>query len=403
MLARPTQAVCPPPLSLRLVTDRAGLDDLAAAWEELRASSNTPEPMLSANWLRTWWRIYGEGTGRRLCVGLFLDGDRLLGLAPLQARRVWHHRVLPLRRLEFLGADVDENDGVCSEYLNLLARTGHEEQVARAFATAVAQGRFGPWDELVLSRMDGSGAAPVQLAESFARHGLTSVVTTTSGAPFLRLPPTWDDYIANLPSRKRRFLLKSLSQFDDWAGDDARFLEVHDATDLETGRRILADLHQQRWHGTDQPGAFSSPRFEAFHQQHMRDLLDDGKLELFWLEVRGQPIAAHYNFIANDKTYYYQSGRRMDLPTGVNPGTIIMVRALKNAMARGAREFDFLADPSQFKAQFTTTIRPLVQLRVTHGSFLSRAAARRHRANARPLARARQFVRRLAHSPRLTP
>jgi len=59
--------------------------------------------------------IYGRG--RELRVGLFHDGDRLVGVAPLCRRRFWHRPGIPMRRLEFLGGDDNEDDGVCSEYL----------------------------------------------------------------------------------------------------------------------------------------------------------------------------------------------------------------------------------------------------------------------------------------------
>src|SRR5207244_912246 len=98
-------------------------------WLDLLHRSGTNEPMLSPLWLLTWWRHYGAH--RQLSVGLFHDGDRLVGLAPLQRRRYWHRPGLPFRRLEMLGADVDEQDGVCSDYLNILAEGGQEERVAR--------------------------------------------------------------------------------------------------------------------------------------------------------------------------------------------------------------------------------------------------------------------------------
>lgn len=352
-----------PRLDFRLVTDFPALEGLASGWEELLSQSASAEPMLSPAWLLTWWRIYGEATGRALRVGLFHEGDRLVGLALLHARRAWHRRLIPLRRLEFLGADVDEKDGVCSEYLNVVARSGYEASVADAFADAVSQGRFGRWDELLLPALDGSGALTDLLAEAFRRRRYFVDVTQTSSAPYLALPATWEEYLHAVPSRKRHFLQKNLREFEQWAGA-ACFHEVRTFAELEKGQRLLKELHQHRWEKDAEPGAFSSPRFCAFHDAFMRQLLERGQLELFWLEVRGQPIAAHYNFLANGKTYFYQSGRRTDVPPKVSPGVIIMIRAIQNAIGRGAREFDFLAGPSQFKLQFTQTTRPLVQLRV---------------------------------------
>ena len=59
-------------------------------WDDLLRRSGTNEPTLSPLWLLTWWRTYGQGTGRKLRVGLVHQDGRLVGLVPLLGRRVWH-------------------------------------------------------------------------------------------------------------------------------------------------------------------------------------------------------------------------------------------------------------------------------------------------------------------------
>src|SRR5262249_8004158 len=107
---------------LTLVKDRAALDGLRPCWEQLLDESAASEPAQHPDWLLPWLDIYGAG--RELCVGLFRAGAEPIGLAPLSKRRVWYRPGIPFRRLEFLGADVAEGDGVCSEYLNVIAQAG---------------------------------------------------------------------------------------------------------------------------------------------------------------------------------------------------------------------------------------------------------------------------------------
>src|SRR5947209_17025046 len=103
-----------PPLTCAVLSDPAEVEDLRADWLDLLRRSAANEAMLGPTWLLTWWRVYGAGTGRALRVGVFREGGRLVGLAPLTARRFRHRPCIPFRRLEPLGADVDEGDGVCS-------------------------------------------------------------------------------------------------------------------------------------------------------------------------------------------------------------------------------------------------------------------------------------------------
>ena len=174
-------------LRLRLVRDPGELEALRGDWLKLLERSATNEPMLSPLWLLSWWRAYGQH--RQLAVGLFYDGDHLAGLAPLQRRRYWYRPGIPFRRLEWLGADVDEQDGVCSEYLNVIASVGDEARVARAFAASVAGGAFGRWDEVVLPAMaaDGPMTGPLVAAFQEAGFALPKPLIPVHGKPMIQV------------------------------------------------------------------------------------------------------------------------------------------------------------------------------------------------------------------------
>ncbi len=388
-----------PPLSFRRIREPVELEALALDWQALLRDSASEEPMLGPDWLLPWWSVYGAGSGRDLCVGLFYEGERLIGLAPLCGRRHWHRPGIPLRRLEFLGADVAEGDGVCSEYLNLIAASGQEERVAHAFARELLRGSFGRWHELVLTALDGEGPMPELLLEAFAARGYRGERQVTMESPYLQLPASWDEYVRGcLNKDKRRHLLRALREFESWAGGDWQIEHVREPGELARGQAILHELHNQRWQAEGCAGAFQKPRFVSFHNEYMPRLLERGGLELFWLTVRGQPVAAHYQIVANGKIYFYQCGRRLDVPHRVKPGTFLLAQALRRAIERGVREFDFLGGEARYKRELTRTSRPLLQLRFAHGgprewlragADTTLAWARRVRQHLRPARRGR--------------
>ena len=92
-------------LRLQVLRDVQALENVRPEWTALLEHSASDEAMLTPDWLLTWWRVYGAG--RELRVGLFFDGDRLVGLAPLCMRKHWRFPGLPSRRLEPLGSDYD--------------------------------------------------------------------------------------------------------------------------------------------------------------------------------------------------------------------------------------------------------------------------------------------------------
>lgn len=355
-------------LTHTVVRTTSELDALAPAWADLLARSACNEPMLSPTWLRAWWRIFGPLGRRELCCVLFHEHDRLVGLAPLLRRTHWYRPGLPYRRIEPLGAGEREADAICSDYLNVIVERGYEPDVARSLAQSLLAGCLGPWDEFLVPMMDGDGPMPGLLAQAFRSEGVTAELTATGAAPYASLPATWEQYLANLPKKKRYYVLRAERDFLTWAGSAVHYQVARTVAELEEGKRILHSLHQERWNADEKRGRFHSSRFLAFHDAVMPDLLRLSALELLWLCVGTEPVAAQYNLTWNNKTTFYQCGRKADLPHGVRPGSVLLHYAIRRAIHAGRREFDFLNGLATYKMQLATATRPIVQVRAVRAA-----------------------------------
>ena len=210
--------------------------------------------------------------------------------------------------------------------------------------------------------MDGDGPMPALLTAAFRDAGLAAETVETARAPYIPLPATWDDYLKGLSCTHRRQVTRSLRAFDQWAGGEASLERATDLAGLEKGKRILRELHHARWEGGGQSGVFRSPLFLEFHDTIMPHLLGRGALELTWLTVRGEPVAALYGMTWGDKVTAYQTGRRPDAPAAVRPGGVILAYAIRAAIEAGRREFDLLADEAPYKMQLAPAARPLVRV-----------------------------------------
>ena len=352
------------------------IEDLAPfepAWRDLLDRSRNDEPTLSPLWLGAWWRVFGSEGGRGLRVTLVFDADRLVGMAPLQTRRHWYRPGIPFRRLELLASGERESDEICSEYIGVIAEQGREEAVVEAFAATLLDGRLGAWSELVLLAMDGESPIPWMLANALERVGIATETEIVGKCPYIRLPASWDDYLASLSSAGRYLVTRSLRVFDEWADGGAELHEARTTAELDAGRRVLAALHGERWGRGGRTGAFRSPRFAAFHDEVMQRLLAEGALDLLWLTVRGDPVAVVYNIMWKGKVYFYQSGRKVNVPKGVRPGIVMHAHAIQRAIAAGRREYDFLAGASQYKMQLASATRPLLRMRAVRSPMLELA------------------------------
>jgi CelD/BcsL family acetyltransferase involved in cellulose biosynthesis len=361
------------PLTQVILRESAELAASEQAWWDLLARSDDNEPMLTPFWLRAWWRVFGADGGRELRVFLVHEGDRLIGIVPLLSRRHWYRPGLPFRRLELLGSGEAEVDEICSEYLGVVAEKKREQDVVSELARALAKGHLGSFDEIVFPAMRGESPSARLLVRALESAGFGVRATVTAECPYIALPKTWDDYLVALSSSERRFVKQSLASFDAWAGGESELHEARTLAELERGSAILRALHGERWTAAGDDGVFGSARFRDFHDEVMRALLDRNALELQWLSVRGEPVAALYNFTWNDKVYFYQSGRKLDVPNGVRPGIVIHLRAIRCAIEAGRREYDFLGGASQYKRKLATAKRQLLSVRAVRSPVLELA------------------------------
>lgn len=356
-------------LRVQIVNDAAELEAAREAWEALLERSARSEPTLTPTWLLAWWRVFGPLDGRALRAALVWDGPRLAGLLPLCERARRHRLGIPLRSLELLCSGEDEADEICSDYLGAVAERGAEAQVAGALAEALTSGALGGWDELSMPAMGGDQLMPVLLARALEERGAEARVEVTGASPHIPLPRSWDDYLAALPSSRRYMVRRSLRDLEKWAGGTLRMERAEKREDLARGMETLVRLHGARWSADGQSGVFASPRFRAFHDEVMPALLDRGALELWSLSAHGEPIAAMYNIVWQDKVYFYQGGRKPDLPQSVRVGIAMHALAIREAIAAGRREYDFLAGTSRYKMELSLATRPLVALRATRPSL----------------------------------
>jgi len=353
-----------------VVEHASQLEELRSEWTALLARSSTNEPTLAPEWALTWWRVFGGLDGRELKTALFREDGRLVGMAPLLKRRYFYPGKLPFQRLEPLGTGEDLEDEVCSDYANVISEKGAEDRVARALAQTLAIGKFGNWDELLLPMANGEAPCVQSLIAAFGSQGFDARADEAGASPYIPLPRTWEQYLEALSSDDRYYLARSMREFDKWAGGEVEVKHATSRADLEIGKKILIELHRERWSAEGKQGVFASSHFSAFHEALLPQLLDAGALELMWVSVRGAPIAALYNIAWNGKIYCYQSGRTLDVPRNVRPGVIAHVYAIRRAIETGRSEYDFMAGTSQFKRKLALAYKPLVRVRAVRKSLI---------------------------------
>jgi CelD/BcsL family acetyltransferase involved in cellulose biosynthesis len=356
------------PLTISTLDEGAALERIRGEWEQLLARSAGLHPSLSPTWLLTWWSVFGPRDGRRLRALSVRDGGELVGLFPLLSRRWWHHRLVPMKRIEPLGSGEDTADEIVSEYLGPIVASGREGEVIGAIADHLAAGRAA-WDEMFFPALDGQSPAVKELEPALRARGLGCESRVSGQCPYVALPKRWEDYLSALPADDRYMVKRSLRDFERWAGKTGKVEVARTRDDLSRGTAILHRLHEHRWQAGGQSGVFASPLFRRFHDLVMPALLGRGELDLRWLLANGEPVAVSYGVIRENRLFYYQGGRATEVPKGVRPGIVLHAYAIQAAIEAGRLEYDFLAGDARYKRQLATGERPLLEIRVTRPSL----------------------------------
>ncbi len=303
--------------------------------------SESPSPFMSWAWHRAWADAAPPGD---------VDASDVL---LLRARDGAPQAILPVleRRMTFRRVPMDAvtwaiGDAGCPDHLDIPAV--READVA-AFVPAL---EAMPWRILVLSNVAESSPNADRLCQALERRGHTTRRAPLWGCPRLRLPATWDAYLATLsPTRRQTVRRKerSLSRLHRVALTD--YTEER----FDEGWSHLVRLHEERWQG-EGGGAFRDQMAVALQRAFAREMARQGNLWLVTLDLDGIPAAAWYGFAAGDTVYFYQSGRASKCE-GESVGLVLMGSMIRRAIEQGYTWFDFLRGEDTYKTHWTGTLR----------------------------------------------
>jgi CelD/BcsL family acetyltransferase involved in cellulose biosynthesis len=317
----------------------------------------------SFDWLEGWWRAYADTPRNELlALAAFDQTGQLVGIAPWYVERSASRSVI-----RFLGSGE-----VCSDYLTVLSQPGREDAVTGALAdwlcrpgtderTGHVNGAAPRWDLLDLGSVHAADRTLSRFVAQMADRGHFVHRRSRTSCWRVALPGCWNDYLATL-SKSHRKQLRRLDR-TYFASGRARLNVVTRLEELPNGLDLLATLHQRRQKSMGGRGCFASSRFAAFHLETAERLLQSGHLRLSWLELDGQVVAVEYQVTGDGVVYAYQSGIE---PSALahQPGRLITLSTMRQAIADGYHAFDFLRGDEAYKAHWRAQPRPTEDVRI---------------------------------------
>lgn len=298
-----------------------------ARWDALATRLARPSPFLSWTWQRHWVEVFAAD--RRLDVRTVVDGDELIGLLPL-------YEIEPGRWALVGGADV-------SDYLDLIATAGHEEDAWLALLHARAAER----DRWELHAVPATSPTVTALPSLAATCGLAAEAVLEERCPVLDLPATWDAYLASLSGKYRHELTRKMRRLER-DRPDAR------ATSVATPDAILGRLDDfLLLHRAARTGKakFMDARMERFFRTVVPELATAGGARLWFLDGERGPLAAFICLEWSGIVGLYNSGFDPAY-AALSPGLVLLAHIVRDAVERRRQRFDFLRGEERYKYEF---------------------------------------------------
>lgn len=316
--------------------------EIGAEWNNLLAQSCANTLFLSWEWQYSWWRCWGSPLGGELLLLTATDQrGRLLGVAPLFITRRRTKKILPVRRIQFIGNDWRGQGTVRTEYLDFIARKDIHAEVVKAFLDYItANVRF---SELVICDID-NGSQTFSLLRKFGgKYGFMCRCSDSDVGNRIRLEGDFRTYLSGLGGSTRASLFNHRKHLT--AHGNAK-VQYADEESLDEYLSILNRLHEMRW----QKELFSATQLK-FHREVCGRFLARDDLRLSIIFVSGHPVSALYNIKHGDSEYYLQSGFDPTFHKKLSMGLIHLGYAIERAFEDGLSWFELLVGAGQ-KTQY---------------------------------------------------
>ena len=303
----------------------------SAVYSQLLAESSADPLFMSWDWLSLWWELLpGRMPDERLTVHAAYESGKLVGALAIVSGTVVRRGGLRYRSAQVLGNRILDERGALSEYLDVVAAKGREEEVLKACLESVL--KFERCSEIAISwcRSGREWKAAIDTLER--PWGYTRVVDPLRSYQ-ADLSQGFNAYLASLSSNARRSLF-NLRRKLPWA-DDTNISEIP-AENYPEALNELNRLHGLRWDAPALDGATL-----RVHEELIRRWSGQDRIRFSQIEIGGRRVSILYDIRIGTTQYNIQMGFDPGLGS-ISLGLLHLGYAMERAADEGVCTYDFL-------------------------------------------------------------
>lgn len=318
-------------LELLVYQDAAAFDELKSEWNSLLARAPMNCIFYTWEWQSTWWDAYQPG---ELLILACREDDQLLGIAPLFITESERGR-----SIQIIGC-VDVTD-----YLDFIIDAARLQDVLTAFADYFADHRAS-FDLLDFCNIPQHSPTQSILPALLEMRRFDASVTQQEVCPIIELPQNWSGYLASLDKKQRHEVRRKLRRIHGTASPIDWYIvngSHHLSQEIDQFMRLMAA---------------SDPQKEQFLQnvsnvKFFKNIVPlaqkCGWLQMNFLTVGAERVAAYINFVYENRVLVYNSGLNHQEYGQLSPGIVLLAYNIQYAIEQGYQIYDFLRGAETYK------------------------------------------------------
>ncbi len=320
-------------------------------WNHLLAMSASHVPFLRHEYLSAWWQGKGGGEWKQAEMFVLIarqEGGQLAGIAPLflTNNREGQPALMLMGSIEI------------SDYLDIIARPEDLPAFSEALLSYLARlPEPGPRQLDLYNIMEDS---PTILAMQTASEklGWSTTLEPLQHCPYIPLPGDWEKYLCSIDKKQRHEIRRKVRRADEY------YLPLHWYIS-EDGDRLEAetdDFIKLMAHDADK-AKFLTPEMRTQMHAIVQAAYKAGWLQLAFIEVNGDKVAAYLNFDYMNHIWVYNSGLDFHY-SELSLGWVLLAHLLQWANEHQRTSFDFMRGDEQYKYRFGALDRRVMRLTV---------------------------------------
>lgn len=318
------------------------LAELTPEWERLSLCLETPEPFFQPYWLLAFSSMVPSA--RTATVVTVRDRGSLEGILPLiQASNCFGGiRARTLRSLS--GTHSCRFDLVCNEQ--------SRGPITRAIWGALQAEPS--WD--IIEALNVPAGGSFEALQEWARNdGFLTATWPTLRMPYLDLPTQDADPFDNSPKQYRNFR-RRLGTYQKRLAQEGN-LTYGCQEDLTEGifDAFLA-LESSGWKRRTGGAIAQSQQVRQFYLRALAGASQAGHLRIYWLRLKGKPIAMELGLVLNGR-YYSPKAAYDEEFSRYSPGHLLTHFIIADLTRNGACRYDFLGPRARHKYVWTDNTR----------------------------------------------